>query len=242
MPGRTVCPPHPRRIVTHYTADQLARFPWIASADTLKTEDLLVKFWGVAEDLAVRSNRPHLLNADTLARLQRLVGEDSTEAAWVDGWDGIAGDTWAQITLGELHDALGDAAPAGFHFGAQDGDGACFGFWLSEDWAEALETLGLGDDDPTGWASLIAELDADGIDPDSIEEAYVGRADGYSEERAGADYAQQLAEDTGDINWKTLQWPLTYIDWDAAWRELETGDGYRLHDIGGGDWLVFRAV
>ena len=228
--------------MTHYTADQLARFPWIASVDTLRTEDLLVKFWGVAEDLAARSDRPHLLNADTVANLQRLVGEDSTETAWVDGWDGIAGETWAHITLGELHDALGDAAPVGFHFGSHDGDGACFGFWLSEDWAEALETLGLDDDDPTEWAALIAELDADGIDPDTVEEAYQGRAEGYSEERAGADYAQQFAEETGDINWKTLRWPLTCIDWDAAWRDLKMGDGYRLHDLGGGDWLVFRAV
>lgn len=226
----------------HYNSEQLSGFPWIASADTLKIEDLLIKFWGVAEDLAARFDRPHLLNADTLANLQRLVGEDSTEAAWADGWDGIAGETWAQITLGELHDALGDAAPVGFHFGSQDGDGACFGFWLSEDWTEALETVGLGDDHPQGWASLIAELDADGIDPDNVEDAYQGRAEGYSEERAGADYAQQLAEDTSDIDWGKLQWPLTCIDWDAAWRELVLGDGYRLHDLGGGDWLVFRSV
>lgn len=226
----------------HYNSEQLAGFPWIASTDTLKTEHLLVKFWSVAEDLAARSDRPHLLNADTVANLQRLVGEDSTEAAWADGWDGIAGETWAAITLGELHDALNDAAPCGFGFGAHEGDGACFGFWLFEDWAEALETLGLGDDDPAGWAALIAELDADGIDLATIDDAYQGRAEGYSEERAGADFAQQLAEDTSDINWSDLQWPLTCIDWDAAWRELVLADNYRLHALGGGDWLVFRSA
>jgi hypothetical protein len=218
----------------HYTSEQLSGFPWIASVDTLKTEDLLPKFWSVAEDLAVRSSRPDLLYPDLLQTLARLAGEDSN----FDDWS----EDEASAALSELFDVLQHAAPFGFHFSSSEGDGACFGFWLSEDWAEALETLGLGGDDPSGWAALIAELDADGIDPDILEDAYQGRADGYSEERAGADYAQQLAEDTGDINWKTLQWPLTCIDWDAAWRELEMGDGYRLHDLGGGDWLVFRNV
>jgi hypothetical protein len=218
----------------HYTSGQLSGFPWIASADTLKIEDLLPKFWSVAEDLAARSGRLDLLAADLLQTLTRLAGEDSNYEAWSEDE--------ASAALSELVDVLEHAAPCGFGFGASEGDGACFGFWLSEDWAEALETLGLDDDDPTEWAALIAELDADGIDPDTLDDAYQGRAEGYSEERAGADYAQQLAEDTGDINWKTLRWPLTCIDWDAAWRELEMGDGYRLHDLGGGDWLVFRAV
>jgi hypothetical protein len=218
----------------HYTSGQLSGFPWIASADTLKIEDLLPKFWSVAEDLAARSGRLDLLAADLLQTLTRLAGEDSNYEAWSEDE--------ASAALSELVDVLEHAAPCGFGFGASEGDGACFGFWLSEDWAEALETLGLDDDDPTEWAALIAELDADGIDPDTLDDAYQGRAEGYSEERAGADYAQQLAEDTGDINWKTLQWPLTCIDWDAAWRELQMGDGYRLHDLGGGDWLVFRAV
>jgi hypothetical protein len=99
----------------------------------------------------------------------------------------------------------------------------------------------LGNDDPTGWASLIAELDADGIDPDTVEDSYQGRAEGWSEERAGADYAQQLAEDLG-VKLDQMEWPLTCVDWAAAWRELEIGDGYRLHSLGGGDWLVFNGV
>ena len=226
--------------MTHYTADQLARFPWIASVDTLKTEDLLVKFWSVAEDLAVRSDRPYLLNADTLARLQRLVGEDSTETAWVDGWDGIAGETWAHITLGELHDALGDAAPVGFYFGSQDGDGACFGFWVSEDWAEALEHCGVAaDSDPEAVAAIIAELDALGVTPDNVEDTFQGEASGYTEAEAGADYAQQLAEDIGVWDGKAT-WPHSCIDWADAWAELEQGDGFSLVRRSHACWLVFR--
>ncbi len=229
-----------------YTTSQLAQFPWIFSCDTLRPEDLLPKFWNAAEACAVLADRPQLLNAETLANLQRLVGKNSRESAWSDTWDGIVGETWACVTLGQLHEALNDAAPVGFYFGASDGDGACFGFWIDESWAEALELFGMGNDDPTGWASLIAELDADGIDPDTVEDSYCGQAEGITEERAGADYAQQLAQDTwlpegpGGVGWN--RWPVSCIDWAAAWEELRIGDGYRLHSIGGGDWLVFRAV
>ena len=88
---------------------------------------------------------------------------------------------------------------------------------------------------------MLFRSDADGIDPSTAEDSYQGRTEGWSEERAGADYAQQLAEDLG-VKLDQMEWPLTCVDWAAAWRELEIGDGYRLHDIGGGDWLVFRAV
>jgi hypothetical protein len=219
--------------MTRYNSEALAYFPWIASCDTLRLEDLLPKFWSVAEVLALAANKPEALSPATLASLAKLVGEDSREADWDDAE--------ASQTLEELTDALQELAPTGFYFGSQDGDGACFGFWLDETWAEALEHFGMGNDDPTGWAELIAELDADGIEPDTAEDSYCGRAEGWSEERAGADYAQQLAEDLG-VKLDQMEWPLTCVDWEAAWRELEMGDGYSLHSIGGGDWLVFRAV
>jgi len=220
-------------MATTYTTAQLAQFPWIVSCDTLRPEDLLVKFWSAAEACAVLADRPQLLNADTLAGLTKLVGEDSTESDWCD--------TEAAATLEDLAEALNDAAPVGFYFGASEGDGACFGFWIDDSWAEALELFGMGDDDPTGWALLIAELDADGIDADTVEDSYQGRAEGVTEERAGADYAQQLAEELG-VKLDQMAWPLTCVDWHNAWCELVIGDGYRLHSIGGGDWLVFRAV
>jgi hypothetical protein len=214
-----------------YTTQQLATFPWIASCDTLRPEDLLPKFWNVAETLAVWRGEP--MPADLLEPLTLLVGEDSRESDW--------NDELASQTLSDLFDLLQDWAPTGFGFGANDGDGACFGFWLSDDWHDALEILGFGNDDPTGWAQLIAELESDGIDPDNVEDAYVGRAEGVTKERAGADYAQQLAEELG-VKLDQMEWPINCVDWDAAWRELQMGDGYRLHDIGGGDWLVFRSV
>lgn len=217
--------------MTTYALDQLASFPWIVSCDTLRPEDLLVKFWSAAEQISADLT-------DLLPDLQRLVGEDSSESDWNDEQAG-----WA---LESLTDRLQDAAPTGFYFGASEGDGACFGFWLSDDWSDAMEHLGFGNDDPTGWAELISRLDADGIEPETIEDAYQGRAEGYSEERAGADFAQELAQDSWlpegpcGIGWN--RWPVSCIDWAEAWRELTLGDGFRLHDIGGGEWLVFRNV
>lgn len=219
--------------MTHYTAEQLASFPWIVSADTLRLEDLLPKYWQTAEQLAQLADRPQLINPGTLANLEKLVGEDSRESDWND-------ETAAQV-LEDLTDTLQDVAPVGFHFGASEGDGACFGFWIGEDWAEALETLGFQDDDPTGWAELISRLELDGIDPENLEDTYQGRAEGYTEARAGETFAEQLAEEQGLIPARP-GWPFSCIDWADAWRELELGDGFRLHDIGGGEWLVFRSV
>ena len=224
--------------MAHYTPAELATFPWIVSTDTLRTEDLLVRYWQTAEQLAQLSDRPQLINPSTLAGLEKLAGEDSRESDW--------NDQQAAELLEDLHETLSDVAPVGFYFGASEGDGACFGFWLDESWAELLQHLDLDDCDPTGWAELLSRLELDGIDPDNVEDAYQGRAEGYSEEKAGADYAQELAQETmlptspDGIGWN--RWPFSSIDWADAWRELELGDGYRLHDIGGDEWLVFRSV
>ena len=222
----------------HYTPDQLDGFPWIVSTDTLRNEDLLVRYWQAAEQCHAIKYTGHPFAAEhrsLVQQLERLAGEDSKESNWDE--------EQAAQCVDDLADILQDYAPAGFGFGASIGDGACFGFWLDESWTEALELFGFGNDDPTGWASLIAELDADGIDPSTVEDSYQGRAEGYSEERAGEDYAQQLAEDLGILpRPDRVEWPCHCIDWEFAWRELVIGDGYRLHSIGGGDWLVFRAV
>jgi hypothetical protein len=212
--------------MTNYTAEQLASFPWIVSTDTLRTDHLADAYLGAFDRLGQDVPEPFRSDLQQCAAYASdAVGPDHQEA-----WDIAV--NWAAERLGEL-------APAGFTFGASDGDGACFGFWLTEDWTEALEHLGLDADDPTGWAALIAELEADGIDPDNVEDAYQGRAEGWSAERAGADYAQQLAEDLG-VKLDQMGWPLTCVNWEDAWRELQLGDGYRLHSLGGGDWLVFR--
>lgn len=208
--------------MANYTPLQLSDFPWIVSIDTLREQDLLPRFWGIAEQLGAP------IPDSLLAALQSLEGTITAD------WDFRL----AAETCFELIDLLNDVAPVGFYFGASDGDGACFGFWVTESWANALDHMNLGECDPSGWAELIADLDSDGIDPETIEDSYQGTAEGWSEERAGADYAQTLADELGLL--KAAQWPFSCIDWVDAWRELAMGDGYRLHSIGGGEWLVFR--
>ena len=221
-------------MTNHYTLDQLDAFPWIVSADTLKTEHLLVKYWEAAEGLAVSLDRPQLLNPATLASLSKLVGEDSREADW--------NDTEAAETLEQLTDALAEVAPSGFYFGSHGGDGALFGFWLEQEWADLLEHCGwAADSDAAALADVIRELEQDDIDCENFEDAYCGEAGGYSEEAAGADFAQQLAEEQGLIPAQP-GWPFCCIDWEDAWRELEVGDGFRVHRISGDTWAVFRAV
>jgi len=220
----------------------LSTFPWIVSCDTLKTEDLLVKYWSAAEQAAqiMTPGLSFAANHRTLAAsLEHFVGEDSNADHWND-------EVAAQL-LDDVTEALQGYAPVGFSFGASVGDGACFGFWLDEDWAEVMRTLGMEDEDPAAWASLIAELDNDGIDPGNFDDAYCGQVEGWNEDQAGADYAQQLADELGlpdNLN-GTGTWPMSCIDWAQAWRELQMGDGYRLHQLNGGDglsWLVFRAA
>jgi hypothetical protein len=213
--------------MTNYTADQLATFPWIVSTGTLRPCDLAAAYLATIDQLGGTVGEFERAELAQLANhTSDAVGPEPTDSAW-----------WA---LSEAESLLSELAPTGFFFGANEGDSACFGFWITEDWAEHLEQMGMGSDDPIGWAALIQELEDGGVDSDNFEDCYQGRAEGYSEERAGADYAQELAEATGTIDWSKLQWPLTCIDWEQAWQELRMGDGFWLQDIGGGDWLVFR--
>lgn len=216
---------------TTYTTSQLAQFPWIVSCDTLKAEDLLPKFWSAAEACAVLADRPQLLNAETLASLAKLVGEDSN----YDDWD----DDEAGLTLEDLSLALDDAAPLGFYFGASEGDGAAFGFWLDESWSDALNACNVDTDcGPERLALLIAQLSDLGFNADNLEDCYRGEADGYTESQAGADAAQMLAEAIGEGEAQAMRWPYCCIDWAEAWDYLAKSDGYTLAQMTPARWLV----
>jgi len=213
--------------MTRYTAEQLASFPWIVSTDTLRTDHLADAYLGAFDRLGQDVPEPFRSDLQQCAAYASdLVGPEPCNA-----WDEAT--AWA-------FDRLNDLAPTGFWFGASEGDGACFGFWLSEDWAECLEHCGFAaDSDPAALVPIISELCSSGIDPDTYEDCYQGEAEGYSSEQAGADYAQQLAEELGMTD-GTQTWPLGCIDWQAAWRELEIGDAYWLQRINGSQWAVFR--
>jgi hypothetical protein len=219
--------------MTNYTDEQLAVFPWEVSTGTLRPCDLAAAYLSALDRLTFGSGARFLQEHDRaeLAALANhagaAVGPEPTDCALM-----------AIESATELLESL---APAGFYFGSNPGDGADIGFFVTDEWADALERMGMGNDCPNGWASLIRDLEDAGVDADNFDDAYQGQTDGITEERAGANYCQELAEETGMIP-DGLAWPLNCIDWDQAWRELRLGDGYWLQDIGGGDWLVFRAV
>jgi hypothetical protein len=210
------------------TAATLDGFPWIVSCDTLRPDHLADAYLATIDELGVTLADPW---RSDLAQLRNgasdLIGESATEAQY-----------WA---LSEAVRVLEAAAPMGFYFGASEGDGACFGFWLSDAWLECLEHTGVNCENNEAVYALIYSLWGNDVTTDNWDDYYQGTADGYSEERAGADYAQTLAEDTDVCDFRKLRWPLTCIDWEGAWCELAMGDGYWLEDVGGGDWLVFRS-
>lgn len=212
----------------NYSADQMATFPWIISEGTLRLDHLADAYLGAFDQLGQDVPEPFRSDLQQCAAYCSALMGPEPEPAWEIAVD------WASDRLSEL-------APEGFYFGSQEGDGACFGFWLNEDWADALEHCGIDAEDPATVAVWITRLTDAGVDPDNVVDTYCGRAEGWNEQQAGADYAQQLAEETGLLD--TSMWPCTCIDWADAWHELRVGDCFWLEPTGtAGEWLVFRGV
>jgi hypothetical protein len=219
-----------------YTLDQLDSFPWIVSTDTLKTEHLLLKYWEALEQVhrCRYVGHPFAAEQRTLTQqLEQLAGPDAKECDWDEDEAASYVDKMAEL--------LNDYAPTGFYFGSHEGDGACFGFWLEQDWADVLSqccvpaTL-----DSADWAQLIGELAELGYDPDNLRDCYSGQAEGYTEAEAGADAAAMIAEELVYSAQKQAEagWPFRHIDWEAAWEELQLSDNYQVVQWSHARWLV----
>lgn len=92
------------------------------------------------------------------------------------------------------------------------------------EWAELLTEHG-----PAFAAYMLNDPTAE-----DFEESYQG------EWRSEQDYAQDLAEDMGDLPTE-YHWPRSYIDWDTATRDLFSGDYWSAEAAGGGVY-VFRSA
>lgn len=94
------------------------------SSGTMRPEDLIPEFSGLLERLYAASGSDY--HAPTV---------DLIESA--DAWSGADEDSQdmeeADELLSELFDALEAYAPPFCYFGAHEGDGADYGFWLSQD-------------------------------------------------------------------------------------------------------------
>jgi len=162
----------------------LDSFPWIVSSSTLKTEHLLVSFWEALESLSVS------LDSEILSDLQRLVGEESKEEDYKE-------EEAAELLLC-LFDLLQEQSPEGFHFGSHAGDGALFGFWLSEDWEQAISSADFFSEDPSLCASVISAASDLGISPDAFSDCFRGEVSAYSEEEAEEEAAKELLSESED--------------------------------------------
>jgi len=101
--------------------------------------------------------------------------------------------------------------------------------------------------DLAAWAEALAELSRCEWEPfrfycddrgevcsaDDFRDAYHGRWDDP------ADFAYQLAEDVGVMP-ESSAWPLSCIDWDQAWRELQMGGDYSAVSASTGGVHVIR--
>jgi len=92
----------------------------VISCDTLDPLDLINKFAGALK--YGFDALPEELEAEVIDWLEDDFGEPTDDDREQMGW-----------ILDELFDLLNDNAPEGYYFGAQEGDGACFGFWSIEE-------------------------------------------------------------------------------------------------------------
>jgi len=142
----------------------------------------------------------------------RLIG------AWI-GLDGLDADEIRTAVSAVL---AASPFPGAEEYAVHDWDGlpATFGEW--PDWdAVSAYTAAMVELDESEREAFRAFLDntGDSASADTLEafrDAYRGC---YS---CGADYAAELADELGAVP-ADVSWPLSCIDWDAAWRELELG-------------------
>ena len=89
-------------------------FAGTISWGTLRPQDLIPRFAGV------------------LAEMGELTPDEKTLVQEAQGLTDYKAEQAAYV-LDELFDALREHAPEGYYFGANEGDGADFGFWSEEE-------------------------------------------------------------------------------------------------------------
>jgi len=122
-----------------------AKFGSVSSC-TIRPRDLISEF--ASELRHLRGSLPRDL-FDDIRRLRDCDGED------------------AHMVVDSLFDALNDYAPAYGYFGTHPGDGADYGFWLSEGWEQDARDNGAlfvedPGDIPTGYSGEVVHINDHG--------------------------------------------------------------------------------
>lgn len=117
------------------------------STGTMRPEDLISSFlWEVKRDHLSRANRNAIRGIES-----RLNRADETD--YFENGD-------ADTDLESLFEILDSVAPEGFYFGANEGDGADYGFWLSSTFVEDFDGLKVDDlsEVPTGYSGSVLHV------------------------------------------------------------------------------------
>jgi hypothetical protein len=183
---------------------------------TLRSEDLIPAFLAECDRLNIT-----LSTTERLAAELHAFGDSEQDSETID----------------RLVDLLNLAPPFGHFFGSHPDDGSDFGYWLTEEWSDALAERGIEEAD---WEAALSICEDEQIEPDDLCDAWEGEVPACTEDQAGAAYAQQTAEDCGMID-DCAKWPHNCIDWEEAWREL-TFDGYSAHRLASNSYAIIRAT
>ncbi len=108
------------------------------SCATMREEDLIPTFCYELQSLARQTGIIPRKQRAAHVKLVREIEKRADTEGYFENGD-------ASEDLSELFDALGEYASPYFYFGAHPGDGADYGFWLSENWDEDFEDVKDGD-------------------------------------------------------------------------------------------------
>ena len=117
------------------------------SEGTLRDEDLLGCFASELDDLLRKQPRGFPRKAH-----RKLINDAERMLKRVCDFDEDLPDDASEL-VAELSDALNEYSPPYCHFGANEGDGACFGWWLNSEVATDFDGLKVDDlsEVPTGY-------------------------------------------------------------------------------------------
>ena len=102
------------------------------SSGTLRPEDLLPTFINYAES--------ETLSLSDRKTLRKIAADYRKHSEQPEYWENDA-----EQDLSAVFDILQNCAPPYFYFGAHEGDGADYGFWLSHDFENDFEGLKVND-------------------------------------------------------------------------------------------------
>ena len=128
------------------------------SSGTLRTQDLLESFlWDLRHQKPLQREHRKLCTRIQEKLDKALNGEFGEQDAYFT-------DETADWDLEELTNALQEYAPAYFYFGTHPGDGADFGYWLSESFEQDFDGLKVSDlsEVPRGYTGEVLHVNDHG--------------------------------------------------------------------------------